>query len=171
MDIISRRYKALSLLLHPDKITFSSSSSSPNKDEQAPTSLKNHALLAFNYVKEAMESLKDEDKLRHVRALMDRGMKNGKKEYDKSLTDVLSQPEYQRGLQEYQNKTIAKMFAQIEQERRDAERRKMNNEQRERDQEDREVKKVKKEMDFDKSWREENRMEKRMGNWRDFASR
>jgi len=177
MDVISRRYKALSLLLHPDKIIFSTSADQTNEQFQ---NMKNQALLAFNYVKEAMESLKDENKLRHVRSLMDRGMKNGKREYDKSLESstynnnnnndkgLSPSQEYQQGLQEYQNKTIAKMFAQIEQERREAERRKTNNEQREREQEDREVKKIKKEMEFDKRWSEDTRMENRMGNWRDF---
>jgi hypothetical protein len=63
------------------------------------------------------------------------------------------------------------MFSHIKQDRREAEHRKTSNEQREREQKDQEVKKMKRDMEFEKSWREDTRMGKRMGNWRDFSSK
>jgi predicted Holliday junction resolvase-like endonuclease len=61
-----------------------------------------------------------------------------------------------------------KIFADIEQSRRNIERRKREFEKRERSQEDEEKAKEKNEMEFDKRWREGERVEKRVGNWRDF---
>ncbi|KAL7547085.1 hypothetical protein ACHAWF_010403 [Thalassiosira exigua] len=61
-----------------------------------------------------------------------------------------------------------KIFAEIEQKRRNIERRKRGYEQRERAQEDEEKAKEKNEREHDKRWREGQRVDKRVGNWRDF---
>ena len=51
------------------------------------------------------------------------------------------------------------------------ERRKRKYEQRERAQEDEEVEREKNIRDHDKKWRETGRVEKRVGNWRDFQKK
>ena len=61
-ELISRRYKALSLLLHPDKCP----------DARAKD--------AFEYVRRAMNTLTDEAKAKHTRDLIDQGMKQGKRD-------------------------------------------------------------------------------------------
>ena len=140
-ELLSRRYKALSLLLHPDKCP----------DVRAKD--------AFEYVRRAMKSLTDEDKAKHTRALIEQGMKQGKREYTGSDPAELAKT---------QERAVMKIFAEIERSRREVERRKRAQEKREREQEDEEVRKTKAEMSFNKKWREENRVEKRIGNWRDF---
>jgi len=141
-ETISKRYKALSLLVHPDK----------NLDNIEK------AQLAFDYVRKAMDQLEDDEKRRHVKQLVQNGLKTGKREFEKTGGV----------LEEIQEKCVMKLFADIEMARRDVERRKRNHDQRERTQEDEEVQKVKDEMTFEKKWRETNRVEKRIGNWRDF---
>ncbi|KAL7468932.1 hypothetical protein ACHAXS_009172 [Conticribra weissflogii] len=160
-SIIAARYRALSLLVHPDKC--------PGDPIRAKT--------AFEQVRKAMACMNDEDKRRHVRALVDQGMKQGKRDFEEEIrrttgtkhvdTSKLSETE-QQTLQRYQQKATMKIFAEIEQKRREVEYRKRKFEQRERAQEDEEKEKEKKEMEHDKKWREVNRVEKRVGNWREF---
>jgi len=61
-----------------------------------------------------------------------------------------------------------KIFAQVEMKRRDVERRKREYEKRERTQEDEELKKQKGEREFDSNCRKTERVEQRVGNWREF---
>ena len=140
-ELISRRYKALSLLLHPDKCP----------DARAKD--------AFEYVRRAMTTLTDEAKAKHTRDLIDQGMKQGKRDCAGSDPTELAKT---------QERAVMKIFAEIERSRREVERRKRAQEQREREQEDEEMRKLKAEAKFNKSWKEENRVEKRIGNWRDF---
>lgn len=142
-ELLSRRYKALSLLLHPDKCP------DPRTKD------------AFEYVRRAMQSLSDEAKANHTKALIEQGLKQGRKDY--TGTDP-------KELQRVQDKAVMKIFAEIERSRREVEKRKRNQEKRERDQEDAEVAKVKAEMKFNKNWKQEDRVEKRIGNWRDFQT-
>ena len=153
-DVITSRYRALSLLLHPDKCP------DPRAKE------------AFEYVRVAMQALGDEDKARHVKALVDGAMKNGKREWElaKSTKGKVSPEEGRKGLEEAQQKAVMKVFADIEMKRRDVEKRKRAQEQRERDQEDEEKKKEKDEREFDKKWRQGERVDKRVTSWRDFQS-
>lgn len=141
-DDISRRYKALSLLLHPDKCA-----AVPFAQE------------AYDQVQRAKQQLDDEDKRRHVCALMDEGRKLGTALFqrDKSMT-----------LEEFQTRETHRIFAQVEMKRVEVENRERNYERRERDQEESELQKEKKERAFDKSWRQDDRVGKRVGNWRDF---
>jgi len=152
LDLLSRRYKALSLLLHPDKVRNSS-----NND----ATMIEKAEEAFEFIRKAMNSLKDEDKAKHYRDLVEEGMKQGKRDYDANPSNTT--------LISCQEKATTKIFAEIERKRRDVDRRKRNQEKREREQEDAEVDKMKKERSFDKNWKEGNRVEKRIGNWRDFS--
>lgn len=156
-SIISARYRALSLLVHPDKC--------PNDPARAKS--------AFEEVRKAMSQMNDEDKRRHVSALIEQGMKQGKRDWEaeKSSTGGVhgSKKDEEEGLVQMQNKATMKIFAEIEQKRRNIERRKRGFEQRERAQEDEEKNKEKNERDHDKRWREGERVDKRVGNWRDFS--
>lgn len=146
-DDVSRRYKALSLLLHPDK---------NGGCEQAQ--------LAFDEVKKAKNLLLDPDRGKHTRMLHEEGMKAGEivwKKAGKKGGNVKKR--------ELQEKEVMRIFAQVEQKRREVEQRERNYEQRERQQEDDELAKERKARKFDKQWRDEERVGKRVGNWRDFA--
>lgn len=159
---ISQRYKALSLLLHPDKCR--------NEGERAQ--------LAYDEIQAAKTVLlTNPDKARHVRQLIEQGMKQGKRDY---YQDQQQQQQHSkskasatpllRTMEEYQSIAVQKILAQVEQKRRDVERRKREYEQRERQQEDEEVAKEKASHQFDQAWRQEDRIEGRVGNWRDFSS-
>lgn len=154
LELLSRRYKALSLILHPDKVRNTS-----NNNEE----MVRKAEEAFEYIRKAMNSLKDEDKAKHFRDLVEQGMKQGQRDFDADSSAGT--------LKSCQDKATLKIFAEIEHKRRDVERRKRNQEQRERDQEDTETNKIKKDRDFEKQWKEGDRVEKRIGNWRDFAKK
>ena len=154
-DLINRRYKALSLLLHPDKV------------RHKHADLVDKAEVSFEYVRKAMIALKDEDKAKHVVSLVEQGVKNGKREYEIHKVNRNNSS----SLEEYQDKATMKIFAEIERKRRDVDRRKRKFEMREREQEDAELDRSKKERRFDKSWKEENRVENRIGNWRDFQKK
>ncbi len=156
-SIISARYRALSLLVHPDKC--------PDDPVRAKD--------AFEQVRTAMTHMNDTDKRRHVRALIEQGMKQGKRDWEAarkasgsiSIGDSIKE---QEALIQAQSKATMKIFAEIEQSRRNIERRKREFEKRERSQEDEEKAKEKNEREYDKRWREGERVEKRIGNWRDF---
>jgi O-acetyl-ADP-ribose deacetylase (regulator of RNase III) len=156
-SIISARYRALSLLVHPDKC--------PDDPVRAKD--------AFEQVRKAMTHMNDTDKRRHVRALIEQGMKQGKRDWEAAkkasgsigIGDSIKE---QEALAQAQSKATMKIFAEIEQSRRNIERRKREFEKRERSQEDEEKAKEKNEREYDKRWREGERVEKRIGNWRDF---
>jgi len=154
-SIISARYRALSLLVHPDKC--------PDDPARAKD--------AFEQVRKAMTQMNDEDKRRHVRALIEQGMKQGKRDWEGTKPrgrNMISKKEEEKGLALAQNKATMKIFAEIEQKRRNIDRRKRDFEQRERAQEDEEKAKEKNEREHDKRWREGERVDKRVGNWRNF---
>ena len=155
LEILSRRYKALSLLLHPDKVRTSNSDSDTIEK----------AGVAFEYVRKAINTLKDEDKLRHTVDLIEQGRKKGKKDFEAAQKMNTTNG---KDLENHQDIATMKIFAEVEQKRRDVERRKRKFEERERDQEDEEANKIKKEHTFEKKWKEEGRVEKRINNWRNF---
>jgi DnaJ family protein C protein 8 len=142
---ISRRYRALALLVHPDKC--------PEDVERAG--------LALEEVKKANTILQNEDKRRHVQQLIYRGSQMGQRDYNNGDKTTKS-------LEECEEVAIQKLFAEIEVKRRDVERRKRSQEERDRSNEDEELKKEKQSRDFDKGWRESTRVDSRVGNWRHF---
>ena len=148
---ISRRFKALSLLLHPDKQHGVS-------DEE-----KERTQQAYDEVLQAKTKLQDENKLKHVRDLIDEGYRQGKLDWEASGK--------QGSLEEAKIKAAQKIFATAEYNRRQTEQRMRNHEKREREQEDEELQKEKKEREFNTNWSEKNRQENRVGNWRDFANK
>ncbi|KAK1747537.1 tetratricopeptide repeat-containing protein [Skeletonema marinoi] len=144
---------ALSLLVHPDKCL----------DDPV------RAKTAFEQVRKAMNQMNDVDKRKHVRALIDEGMKQGKRDWKEECSKSSNvHPDNKEGLAQAQSKATMKIFAEIEQKRREIERRKRKFEQRERAQEDDEKKKETDERRFHNEWREGERVDKRVGNWRDF---
>jgi tetratricopeptide (TPR) repeat protein len=142
-DDISRRYKALSLLLHPDKNGGSE-----------------RAQLAYDQVQKAKNILNDPDRTKHTRMLIQEGKRQAHDIYNKSDR---SEP-----LREIQEREVMKIFAHVEQKRRDVKERERKFEQRERQQQDDATEKERKSRQFDKQWRNESRVGKRIGNWRDF---
>ena len=158
-SVLSARYRALSLLVHPDK----------NRDDAV------RAKAAFEQVKKAMELMNNEDKRRHLRQLVEQGCRQGRRDWEESISSsvrtTITDEEKEDGLSQAQTKATMKIFATIEAKRRDVERRKRKYEQRERAQEDEEKEREKNERDYDKEWREKNRVEKRVGNWRDFQKK
>lgn len=146
---IKKRYKALSLLLHPDK----------NRDN------KEKAETAFDQVKKAKSMLLDDaNKAKHCRDLAENGMKQGKREYER----LSSAEQKKQSLEAMQTKAIMRIFAQVEHKRREVEKRQRAQEQRERQQEEDALQKDRNAMKFEKNWKEEVRVDKRVGNWRDF---
>ena len=145
-DDVSRRYKALSLLLHPDKCRT-----------------LDRASEAYDEVQRAKAMMNNEDKARHVRGLVEQGMKLGK--------HVWKEKGKKEPLAEVQSKEVQRIFAQIELKRREVEKNERKHEQRERKQEEEELQKGRDERKFDKNWREETRVDKRIGNWRDFQQK
>mmetsp|Transcript_625 Transcript_625/g.984 ORF Transcript_625/g.984 Transcript_625/m.984 type:complete len:381 (-) Transcript_625:1366-2508(-) len=154
-DEIGRRYKALSLLLHPDKCRNNKSI-----DES-------RAKLAYDEVQRAKKQVDDEDKVRHVRGLIEQGMKVGRQLWQKKKKEGVDN----ESLEDIQEKEVQRIFAQIELKRREVEQRERKYEQRERKQEEDELEKERQERRFNKNWREETRVDKRIGNWRDFQKK
>jgi tetratricopeptide (TPR) repeat protein len=143
-DDISRRYKALSLLLHPDK------NGGSERSQQA-----------YDQVQKAKTILSDPDRAKHTRMLVEEGLKSG---------EIIWRKQNKKGkLKNMQEKEVMRIFAQVEQKRREVEQRERKYEQRERQQEDDEMQKERNSRQFDKKWRNEDRVDKRVGNWRDFA--
>mmetsp|Transcript_82 Transcript_82/g.72 ORF Transcript_82/g.72 Transcript_82/m.72 type:complete len:450 (+) Transcript_82:41-1390(+) len=159
IDLISSRYKALSLLLHPDKV---------RRNQENDNDTIEKAATAFEYIRKAMNSLKDEVKARHIVSLIEQGRKQGKADYDAACEQNSTDG---RDVEKFHETATMKIFAEIERKRRDVERRKRKFEERERQQEDAEVDNLKKERDFNKNWKEEGRVSKRINNWRDFQKK
>lgn len=146
---ISRRYKALSLLLHPDK--------NPGL---------NRAQEAYDEVLRAKAILlgTDENKVCHMKALVEQGTIRGTVEFKK----LTIEEQKESSIEEYQSKAVMKLFAEIENKRRQVEKNEKSHQQRERQHEEDQLQKEKNSRKFDKNWQEEDRVDKRIGNWRDF---
>ena len=154
-DDISRRYKALSLLLHPDK----------NRSKLSTDEARERAQLAYDQVQKAKIILADADRKKYIKSLVEEGMKQGESRWEREQqkgTDSTST------LQLLQEREVMRIFAQIEQKRREVEERERKFEQREQQQEDDQLEKEQRQRKFDKQWREKDRVEKRVGNWRSF---
>jgi tetratricopeptide (TPR) repeat protein len=148
---IQRRYKALSLLLHPDK--------NQNQDETK-------VQLAYDEVLKAKAILIDDmDKANHTRQLIEEGRKQGEKDFKNSGNTTTA------SLEEFQTKAVQRIFAEIEYKRRQVLERQRELELRERQQQEEVVNKQKVDRQFDKQWRETNRVDKRVGDWRGFQKK
>jgi len=164
-DDISRRYKALSLLLHPDK----------NHANLISDDDRHRAQRAYDQVQTAKTLLADENKKRYTQSLIEEGMKHGEIKWKQHQKDIMNKAENiededssDMSLEAVKEREVMRIFANVEMKRRDVEDRERNFEQRERQQEDDQVQKERNERKFDKQWRKEERVDKRVGNWRDF---
>jgi len=145
VDDIQRRYKALSLLLHPDK-----NQNEPKAQEAYDEVLKAKTVL-----------LDDPDKANHARQLAEQGFIQGESDYAKGGGS----------LEECQKNAVQRIFAEVEYKRRQVRERERQQEMRERQQEEEGAKKEKEAVKFDQQWREEERVGKRVGNWRGFRKK
>lgn len=154
-SIISLRYRALSLLVHPDKCP------------EDPLRAKD----AFEQVRKAMTQMNDTDKRRHVQLLIEQGMKQGRRDWEveRSKGSGESTNNEIDGLSKAQKKATMKIFAEIEHKRRDIDRRKRDFDCRLESKIHDEKTKEKNEREHHKRWREGERVDKRVDNWRDFA--
>ena len=153
-DDISRRYKALSLLLHPDK----------NRSKLATEEERDRAQLAYDQVQKAKIILQDADRKKHIQSLVEEGMKIGESRWNREHGGKSDK----ESLESIQEKEVMRIFAQIEHKRREVEERERKFEQREQQQQDDQEEKERRERKFDKQWRDKDRVDKRVGNWRDF---
>jgi DnaJ family protein C protein 8 len=171
-DDVSRRYKALSLLLHPDK----------NQAKLSTEEEKDRCQLAYDQVQKAKIILADEDRKRYIQSLVEEGMKLGENKWKKEKKQQQQQHNTKNtidngdkssdvvSLDVIQEREVMRIFAQVEIKRKDVEDRERKFAQRERQQEDDQSKKERNERKFDKKWRNEERVDKRVGNWRDFET-
>jgi curved DNA-binding protein CbpA len=172
-DDISKRYKALSLLLHPDK----------NHTKFTSEEGRQRVQLAYDQVQSAKEQLlRDVDRKRYIVSLVEEGIKQGEhkwvqlqkqqKKYKNRKNNSTSDDhdDADSSLETVQEKEIMRVFAQVEYKRREVEERQRKYEQREQQQEDSVKERERHERQFDKSWRQTERVDKRVGNWRDFAT-
>ena len=162
-DDVSRRYKALSLLLHPDK----------NRSKLSTEAERDRAQLAYDQVQSAKNLLADSDRKRYTKSLVEEGMKQGELRWKKEQHEHQHKKGDDRDesittLKLLQEREVMRLFAQVEQKRREVEERERKFEQRERQQEDDQMEKERRERKFDKQWREKDRVDKRVGNWRNF---
>jgi DnaJ homolog subfamily C member 8 len=149
LEDVARRYKALSLLLHPDK----------NQSHARPDQVQ----LAYDEVLKAKQQIIDNpDKRKHVQDLIEQGMIQGKRDYKEQK---------ELSLEDCQKKAVQRLFAQVEQARREVEARERKQEQREKQQEREEIDKQKQSMAFDKNWQQDERVNKRIGSWREFSTK
>ena len=143
---LKARYKKLSSLVHPDK-------NIGNVEEAAK---------AFDEVKRAYESLKVDGNRKLVEDLVKAGRERAAREFKGDKKKAVDE------FVDFENKEVMKVFAEVENNRREVERRMLNQKKRERSQEDEEQEKRKKEYKFEKEWRDEDRMGNRMAGWQDF---
>ena len=150
VEDVKTRYRKLSALTHPDK-----NLGVPN------------ASASFDYVKEAYNVLKEEDKRKHTADLVEAGRMRA----EEAFKTVKKSGNVTATLEEMSGKEVMKLFAEIEMKRREIDQRKQTQKKREREQEDEDQVKLKGEMKFEKSWNGKDRVEGRIGNWREFGKK
>eukprot|EP01039_Chlorochromonas_danica_P006461 gene6464-7125_t len=147
---IKFRYKKLSLKVHPDRLR--------NLPE---------ARDAFEQVKEAYAKLMDPDQRRmlvmHIENVTTDLLKERRKLINKGAKES-DLPNFE----EERQKALMKHFAELEMMRRKSDQNRRAYSAREKMQESAEEEKLEKTMDFEKKWADEDRRDKRVGNWREF---
>lgn len=172
---ISRRFKALSLLLHPDK---NQTSGGGGGAAGGASMTMEQVQLAYDQVLAAKAVLYDDDKLKHVRDLIEQGMIQGRADWEKAAkatmtttTNINTNTTTGSNLDDFQRKAVQRLFAEIEHTRRQVVKRERSFQQREQETEDAIATKEKNERTFDKQWKKEERVDKRIGDWRDFSTK
>ena len=120
--------------------------------------------------------LADADRKKYLVSLIEEGMKQGelkwKMEQQQSTKKTINNEgeSSHASKKDIQEREVMRIFAQNEYKRREVEERQRKFEQRERQQEDDQMEKERRGRKFDKQWRNEERVDKRIGNWRDFTT-
>lgn len=148
---IKNRYRKLSTRVHPDK----------NRDIE-------NARESFEYVKAAYQKLMDLDARRVVVMNIEYVREEVAAERRKLLAKS-NGGERLPPLEEHVDKETMKHFASIEVNRRRSEKVQRSHNAREKMQEHEEQEKARRANTFEKDWAQEDRREKRVGNWREFS--
>ena len=143
---ISKRYKAISLLLHPDK--------NPNEPR---------AQEAYDEVLKAKAALDNDMQAKYTRDLAEEGMKQGEIDWKRGGK--------KENLGEMQKKAVFKIFAQVEQSRKEVAEREKQFEERQKQMEREAEEEARKSYAFSNEFKKEEHVEKRIGNWRDFQQK
>ena len=166
---ISRRYKALSLLLHPDRFRGSDSKSTSITKEQVQ--------LAYDQVLTAKAALDNEDKCKHIRDLIEQGMNQGKLDFQKRQQEkkkhenMLAPDSTEMTLVDYQNRAIYRIFATIEYSRQQVIERERSFYQKEQEASDQIINKERNSRTHDQAWQQSDRVDTRIDDWRSFQSK
>eukprot|EP00639_Heterosigma_akashiwo_P005678 CAMPEP_0194574104 /NCGR_PEP_ID=MMETSP0292-20121207/10093_1 /TAXON_ID=39354 /ORGANISM="Heterosigma akashiwo, Strain CCMP2393" /LENGTH=523 /DNA_ID=CAMNT_0039425567 /DNA_START=175 /DNA_END=1743 /DNA_ORIENTATION=+ len=146
-----QRYRKLATLIHPDK----------NLDLEG-------AREAFEEIKTAYQNLTDEKIRKQTILTIETATKNVLRERARLLQKGATVEQLGDENEQLQKQTM-KDFAEIEMRRRQSERLKQAYKAREQHEEAEEKRKEKEQMEFDKKWSTEDRRDKRMGNWMEYA--
>ena len=175
MDI-SRRYKALSLLLHPDRY-HTNHHRNANDDTSTTTITKEKVQLAYDQVLIAKAALDNEDKCKHIRDLIEQGMHQGKVDYQKQQAAAkkhvqsVTTANQEMTLVEYQNRAIYRIFATIEYTRQQVLERERSFYQKEQESSDHIVNQERQSRSHDQAWQQTERVDTRIDDWRTFQSK
>jgi len=149
IEDIKLRYKRLSGRTHPDK--------NINDKERAEK--------AFDEVKKCYEILKDDNRRELAISYVQAGEEMATREYNKSETLSSLDLENMKAVE------VMKIFAQVEKGRQDLEQKELDTKKRERNNEDADRDKLRADYKKEKSWQREDRVENRVGGWRDFGNK
>ena len=165
---ISRRYKALSLLLHPDRYATSSEDNSGNDATNGFT--REQIQLAYDQVLNAKAILYDDDKLKHMRDLNEQGMKQGLVDFQKQQRNSDATADPAMTLEDFQRRATYRLFATIEHTRQQVLEREKSFHQTEQANSDRVISNERNIRQHDQSWQQADRVHTRIDDWRSFQS-
>lgn len=152
---IKYRYRKLSTKVHPDKLA--------SRGEE----VVERARLAFEEVKTAYEKLTDEREKKTVLMHIEHVRKETQRERRRLLAKGLSILQLPDEADELRTQTM-KYFADIEMKRRLSEKNLRAHSAREKSQEREEKRQLASKHEFDREWRDADRTDKRVSNWRGF---
>ena len=119
-------------------------------------------------MKKAYNLLKEEEGREYNKSLVLSGQARGEEVHKSAVKAGTAE---KGGAEAYKAKEVMKVFAAIEADRRRIEDNKLQGKKRERQQEDDEQDRLKKEHRFNKDWNAGDRVEGRVGNWRDMQKK
>lgn len=152
---IKYRYRKLSAKVHPDKLS--------SRGEE----VVERARLAFEEVKTAYQKLQDEREKRAVLMHIEHVRHETLKERRRLVAKGVPESRLPDEADELRKETM-KYFADIEMKRKLSEKNLRAHSAREKSQEQEEKRKLVRQSEFDREWRNSDRSEKRVSNWREF---
>ena len=182
---ISRRYKALSLLLHPDRFRGGEvskiSESEPNENHNNANTndasivlTMDQVQLAYDQVLNAKALLYDVDKLKHMRDLNEEGMKQGIADYERyqsnknNIKNGVDDHRESMTLDDFQRRAIYRLYATIEHNRQQVLEREKSFYQKEQQNSDQIIQQEKNARSHDNAWLQSERIHTRIDDWRSF---